>query len=60
MPRRVLIVVTKSLDPLNDIVTGVQRTLPDHAVTIADLTVENPDYEALLDRVFDADSVQVW
>lgn len=58
--RHVLLVLTKSLEPLNDIVTAVERTLPDHAVTVADLTVDHPDYGQLLDALFDADSVQVW
>ena len=58
--RQVLLVLTKSLDPLNDIVTAVERTLPDHAVTVADLTVDQPDYGHLLDALFGADSVQVW
>jgi hypothetical protein len=58
--RHVLLVLTKSLDPLNDIVTSVERTLPDHRVTVADLTVDTPDYPALLDAIFAADSVQVW
>lgn len=58
--RNVLLVLTKSLDPLNDIVTAVERTLPDHEVTVMDLTVERPDYGQLLDAVFAADSVQIW
>lgn len=58
--RRVLLVLTQSLDPLNDIVTQVEQTLPDTQVEIADLTVAAPDYGALLAAVFQADSVQVW
>ena len=58
--RRVLLVLTQSLDPLNDIVTHVEQTLPEVQVEVADLTVETPDYEALLAAVFRSDSVQVW
>lgn len=58
--RRVLLVLTQSLDPLNDVVTHVERSLPDTQVEVADLTLEAPDYEALLTAVFRADSVQVW
>ena len=58
--RRVLLVLTQSLDPLNDVVTTVERSLPDTRVEVADLTTETPDYEALLGAVFRADSVQVW
>ena len=58
--RRVLLVLTDSLDPLNDIVTGVEKTLPETSVEVADLTVESPDYPALVRAIFQADSVQVW
>lgn len=58
--RRVLLVLTKSLDPLNDIVTSVQKTLPGHEVVTEDLTVDAPDYGRLLDAILAADSVQVW
>lgn len=58
--RRILLVLTDSLDPLNDIVTGIEKTLPDTSVEVADLTVEHPDYPALVHALFRADSVQVW
>lgn len=58
--RRVLLILTQSLDPLNDIVTATERTLPDTEVRVADLTTETPDYQGLLEAVFRADSVQVW
>jgi hypothetical protein len=58
--RQVLLVLTQSLDPLNDIVTATERTLPDTAVTVVDLTTETPNYPGLLEAIFAADSVQVW
>jgi len=58
--RRVLLVLTRSLDPLNDIVTATERTLPDTDVRVFDLTAEAPDYRRLLEAVFEAESVQVW
>ncbi len=58
--RQVLIVLTQSLEPLNDIVTQVEGTLPAVKVEVADLTVDAPDYDALVGRIFQADSVQVW
>lgn len=58
--RHILLVLNQSLDPLNDIVTQVEQRLPEVRVEVADLTVEAPDYEALLAAVFRADSVQVW
>lgn len=58
--RHILLVLTQSLDPLNDIVTATERTLPDTDVRVVDLTVESPDYLRLLEAVFAADSVQIW
>ncbi len=58
--RHVLLVLTESLDPLNDVVTHTEKTLPEVTVEVADLTVESPDYPALVDALFRADSVQVW
>lgn len=58
--RQVLLVLTKPLEPLNDIVTGTERTLPGVACRVVDLTVDEPDYQHLLREVFAADSVQVW
>ena len=58
--RQVLIVVTRPVDPLSDIVTSVARTLPETRVEVADLTVEQPDYRGLLAAIFAAESVQVW
>ena len=58
--RHVLLVLTQSMNPLNDIVTATERTLPDTQVTVVDLTTDAPDYSALLERIFEADSVQVW
>ena len=31
-----------------------------HRIELVDLTVPEPDYEKLLDKIFAADSVQVW
>ena len=58
--RRVLVLLTQSMDPLNDVVTQAQTLLPGHAVEIVDLTQGEPDYQRVLKAVFDADSVQVW
>lgn len=58
--RQVLLVLTQSLDPLNDVVTATERTLPDATITVADLTLDTPDYPGLVEAIFAADSVQVW
>lgn len=58
--RRILLVLTRSLDPLNDIVTGAEQHLPETEVEVIDLTTDRPDYDHLLTAIFAADSVQVW
>lgn len=58
--RQVLLVLTQSLNPLNDIVTATERNLPDVQVAVVDLTVDSPNYPELLESIFAADSVQVW
>ncbi len=58
--RHALLIVTRSLEPLNDVVIATEQSLPDVQVQVVDLTGEKPDYAALLDAVFRADSVQVW
>jgi len=58
--RHVLLVLTQSLDPLNDIVVAAEQTLPETEFQTIDLTVSEPDYRGLLDGIFKADSVQVW
>lgn len=58
--RQVLLILTQSLDPLNDIVTGIEPTLPDVRTEVIDLTIDQPDYQRLLTAIFAADSVQVW
>lgn len=58
--RHALLILTRSIEPLNDAVTAAEQALPDVAVTIADLTVDAPDYSRLVTAIFEADSVQVW
>lgn len=58
--RRVLLVLTQTLQPLNDIVTQVERSFPDCQTEVVDLTGERPDYDRLLQAIYASDSVQVW
>ena len=58
--RRILLVITKPPEPLDDVVAGIQRNLPGHEVVVADLTAEPADYQRLVEQIFAADSVQVW
>jgi hypothetical protein len=58
--RRVLHIVTRADDALAREVIARQREQPDAQREVADLTQPEPDYEALLDQLFAADSVAVW
>jgi hypothetical protein len=49
--------------PADDFVTTVisaQLALPESKVTVVDLTQPDADYAALVEKVFEADSVQCW
>ena len=58
--RTVLHIVTKPDDALARDMIARQRELPDITVEVVTLPSEGADYSALLDRIFEADSVQVW
>ncbi len=58
----VLHILTNPDDRLAQEIISRQRGLPpDHLeVEVVDLTLPNPDYNALLTRIFAADSIAVW
>jgi len=60
--KQVLHILTRKDDVLAQTVMEKQRAAGEAAVVIetADLTVEKPDYAALLEKIFKADSVSVW
>lgn len=58
--RRVLHIVTASADPAEAGIIAAQRKLPNHEVRVCDLTQPEPDYRALLEEIFAADSIAVW
>lgn len=58
--RQILILQTKTLEPLNDIVIAAQQSVAQVAVEVVDLTVDPPDYASLVEKIFAAESVQVW
>jgi hypothetical protein len=57
---RVLLIVTQNADGLTQEILAQEQAQPDRAMEIFDLTVAEPDYAALLEKVFAADAVQVW
>lgn len=58
--RRLLVVLTRPVAPLDERVLEAQEQLPDTRVETIDLRTEAPDYHRLLEAAFEADSVQVW
>jgi hypothetical protein len=58
--RKILLIVTKRLDPLDEAVIAHESHLPGCEVKSVDLTSEEPDYRALIHAIFAADSIQVW
>ncbi len=57
---KVLLIITKVNDPLNEVVVANEQSLPNHQVKVIDLTSGEPDYPSLLEEIFSSDSVQVW
>ena len=58
--RRILHIFTRAEDPLTRELMARQRTAVGNMVEAVDLTVPEPDYKALLEKVFQADSVESW
>ena len=58
--RQILHIITKAPDALPDAIISAQREQTDQQVIVVDLTVPEPDYRALLENIFAADSIQVW
>ena len=58
--RTLLHVLTRSSDPLANKIASLQRADPQVKVETLDLTIGTPDYHLLLEKILEADSVQVW
>ena len=56
----ILHILTQSEDALAPGIIAAQTRLPECAVETVDLTQPKPDYEALVEKIFRADSVAVW
>jgi hypothetical protein len=53
-------ILTRPADDLARGVIDATRVDPTVRVEVFDLNLENPDYRALVDRIFDADSIATW
>jgi hypothetical protein len=60
MMRSLLHIVTKTEDEFVKEIIQRQSAQPDCQVEVVDMNATEPDYEALLEKIFAADSVQVW
>jgi hypothetical protein len=58
--RKLLHILTKENDSLGTEIIAHQRQHEEFHVEVIDLSQPQPDYAAILEKVFDADSVQVW
>ncbi len=59
MPR-LLHILTRPDDSLARELIALQQSAADNDVQVVDLTLPDPDYKALLEKIFAADSVQSW
>ncbi len=53
-------ILTRPEDPTARAVLDAQRQNPELKVEVADLTGARPDYDALVDAIFRAESIAVW
>ena len=60
MSRALLHLLVRTDASLAAAIIDEQRKLPDHEVTVVDLTGPDCDYRAALEEIFEADSIQVW
>lgn len=58
--KNVLHILTRPDDSLALTIIGAQEVDPELRVRVVDLTWPEPDYRALLDEIFAAESVSVW
>lgn len=53
-------ILTEPADPLVTEIIAKQRATPENKIAVVDLTKADADYKELLEKIFAADSVQVW
>ena len=58
--RQVLHILTKTNDTLAAQVISKQKEVTDVQVEVIDLAQARPDYKAIVEKIFAADSIQVW
>jgi hypothetical protein len=58
--RSVLHILTRPEDTLARELIALQKNIAENKVDVADLTLPEPDYKALLEKIFAADSIESW
>ncbi len=58
--RRILHILSTQDSALVQTVVAAQQGMADTLVEIVDLAQPEPDYPALIERIFAADSIEVW
>ena len=58
--RLLLLILTRPDDELAREIITEQKRDEDNQTIVADLTGAQPDYKALLENIFEADSLQIW
>jgi len=58
--RTILHILTRPEDELAHDLMERQRALPATMIEVVELTHHDPDYDALVERIFAAQSVEVW
>jgi hypothetical protein len=58
--RTILHILTRTEDELAQELIAKQRALPETKVEVVELIAPAPDYEVLIEKIFAADSVEVW
>ena len=58
--RAILHILSQTQDAVAQKIIASQSQDPENKVEVVELTEHEPDYKALLERIFAADSVAVW
>ncbi|HEY3862256.1 MAG TPA: hypothetical protein VGO59_10240 [Verrucomicrobiae bacterium] len=58
--RRVLHILTRPNDALPRELIALQKAAGGAEIEVIDLTAPEPDYQALLEKIFEADSIESW
>ncbi|MEO5804381.1 MAG: hypothetical protein ABIR24_12715 [Verrucomicrobiota bacterium] len=53
-------ILTQPDDALASEIIAKQKSKPENKIEVVDLTQADADYKKLLEKIFSADSVQVW